>query len=283
MNIEKLSIKGSGVWNEDALLAEEDRLVFGVIDGATSLVPFRGNQGETGGYLASRIIGDSVRKAVSGGGGNVSLRDSLVDANRELRLEMERCGIDTSAKEQLWGAAAVVVRIGERSVEYAQAGDCMLIAVYSDGTIRAVTRDQTAHLDGETHRLWAEGVANGLRSKDELWRCVLPQIVSGRRLTNTAEGYAVLNGDPELEGYVEYGAINRIRLKALLLMSDGLYVPKPPGETPFNAEEACAKVMEMGLAEYVDWLVRLEQSDEACLRYPRVKTSDDKTAIWIEL
>jgi len=35
----------------------------------------------------------------------------------------------------------------------------------------------------------------------------------------------------------------------------------------------------MGLAAYVNWLLGVEQEDSACRRFPRVKVSDDKTAI----
>lgn len=281
MKVNKLSVKGSASWNEDALVANEDLQIYGVIDGATSLVPFNGKNGETGGYLASLLIAEAFN-AMGNEDMNRPLSISLIEANRRLRAEMKSYGIDPLIKEELWGAAAVVIRICEHGIEYAQAGDCMLAAVYTDGTVRVVTRDQVAHLDRESHRLWAEGIAKGLRSKEDLWSYVRPQIVSGRRLTNTAEGYAVVNGDPALADYLEHGVINRINLKALLLMSDGLYIPKPAGKPLFDAVEVTEKVMEMGLTSFVDWVIRLEESDRDCIRYPRAKTSDDKTAIWIE-
>lgn len=281
MNIDKLSVKGSSAWNEDALVALEDQGVFAVIDGATSLTPYAGPAGETGGYLASRIVADVLTRMLSGpGASSVSLTDCLLEANRALRHEMRRAGIDTSRKEQLWCAGAVVVRIRDTRVEYAQAGDCILVAMYRDGTFRVVTRDQLAPIDLETQTLWAKAAAE-LGFRDAIWERVKPQIVRGRRTANTPSGYAVLNGEEIFADYVEYGAINRLQLDALLLMTDGLYVPKPPGERPFDAEETARHIASMGLEPYVRWLIRREQSDPQCLRYPRVKMSDDKTAVWI--
>ncbi|HZG84141.1 protein phosphatase 2C domain-containing protein [Paenibacillus sp.] len=280
MIVETISIQGSGAWNEDALVSRTERGVYAVVDGATSLVPFAGAGGETGGYLAARIVAELLDEGAPAA--DEPLRERLIAANRRLREAMEREGIDPSRKEALWSAAAVVVRVRERSVEYAQASDCMLAALYADGSVRVVTRDQNAPIDRETLRLWAEGAAGGQRDRSEQWRGVLPQIVDGRRRTNTDAGYAVLNGDPAFDDYVEHGSINRIGLKALLLMSDGLYVCKPAGEEPFDAAETLRMVAGMGLKPFVEWLIRREESDPDGRLYPRVKTSDDKTAVWIQ-
>lgn len=45
MRVQSLSIQGSGVWNEDAVIQNDVQRIYGVIDGATSLVPFRGPKG----------------------------------------------------------------------------------------------------------------------------------------------------------------------------------------------------------------------------------------------
>jgi serine/threonine protein phosphatase PrpC len=281
MLIENLSIKGSSPFNEDAQVADFQRNVFAVIDGATSLTPYMSAEGFTGGYLASRLVASTIERLLDGGD-IMPLPDMLLEANRVLRSEMQKAGIDADQKEQLWSAGAVVIRISPDGIEYAQSGDCMLVAVYQDGTIRVVTRDQLAHVDRETYRLWAEGAAKGLTTRDQLWDCVKPQIVDGRQSANTPAGYGVLNGDPEAARYLEFGRINRINLKSLLLMSDGIYVPKRAGETPFDAVEAARRIQQSNLHDYMKDIIGIEESDPDCLVFPRVKKSDDKTAVWIE-
>ncbi|XID92764.1 PP2C family serine/threonine-protein phosphatase [Paenibacillaceae bacterium WGS1546] len=280
----KLTVKGSSPWNEDALIEHPSLGLYGVVDGATSLTKFAGNRGETGGYLASQVIAGHLHGLAADSAAELTPAEALLQANRALREAMIAHGIQVDRKEELWGACAVLIRIKEDRVEYAQAGDCMLTAIYEDGSIRSVTRDQLAHLDNETKRLWAEGVARGLRTNEELWTYVKPQIVGGRLSANTAQGYASLNGDPELARFLEAGTMNRIKLKALLLTSDGLYMPREqiyPGANA-DAAEVTRLVMQMGVDEYVRWLVQLEERDPQCLRYPRVKKSDDKTALFIE-
>ncbi|MGO4344900.1 PP2C family serine/threonine-protein phosphatase [Paenibacillus sp. MCAF9] len=281
MRLTKISVKGSSPWNEDALVLNPSLNMYGVIDGATSLVPFKGENGETGGYYAAQIISDYLQGMQNLPNKEWSPEEALLQANRKLREEMTRQGIDADRKEELWGACAILIRLDDHFIEYAQAGDCMLIAEYEDGSVRTVTHDQLAHVDNKTRALWAEGIEAGLRSSEDLWAYVKPQIVSGRHTANTEEGYAVLNGDPALSRFLESGKINYIKLKTLLLMSDGLYEAKPSGHEPANAEETARLVSAMGLEGYIQHLIGLEEGDPQCLRFPRVKKSDDKTAILI--
>ncbi|WJH35915.1 protein phosphatase 2C domain-containing protein [Paenibacillus sp. CC-CFT747] len=234
MRIDKISLQGSNPWNEDALVVNESLQLYGVLDGATSLLPYRGAGGETGGYLASRLAADywnglPPAEAVPGG---FSLREAVLAANARLRARMDECGIDVTRKDQLWSTGLVLVRILPGGIEYAQAGDCMLAAVYADGSVRVVTRDHVEHLDRVSKAKWREGLARGLASKAELWEYVRPVITANRMKVNTPEGYSVMNGEPELAETLEYGRINRIGLTALLLVTDGLFPPAAEGRSP---------------------------------------------------
>jgi hypothetical protein len=89
-----VSIQGSGEWNEDALIVRERDGLFGVVDGATSLVPFRAPSGETGGVLAARITAETVMGMPLGGdtdagadegAGAGALAGMLAEANRRFR------------------------------------------------------------------------------------------------------------------------------------------------------------------------------------------------------
>jgi serine/threonine protein phosphatase PrpC len=285
MKISTISIRGSGEWNEDALIVRERDGLFGVVDGATSLVPFRTPAGETGGVLAARITAETVMgMALGEDAGAAALADMLAEANRRLAERMAAFGIDPSRKEALWSAGALLVRVRPDAVDFAQAGDCMLVAGYRDGSYRVLTRDQLAAADRATLRKWAEAVASGIRERERLWQAVLPVIEAGRRKANAAhpEGYALLNGDPAFARHIESGTINRLGLSSLLLMTDGLYVPKADPAEAFDAAETARLVGRMGLEAYAEWLAELERSDAACVKYPRVKPSDDKTAVLLK-
>lgn len=278
-----ISIQGNSVWNEDSLIVNDTIHLYGVIDGATSLEPYRGFGGETGGYLAAQLIAKTImHMSQDNVGQKLTLPTMLLQANQQLRSEMLAAGVDVNRKEQLWSACALLVRVYDTYVEFAHAGDCMLIAMYEDGTIRLITRDQLEVVDRPTRQLWAEGVASGLTSRDELWQLVMPQIHAGRRLMNTLNGYSVLNGEPELADHMECGRISRAQLTSLLLFSDGLIDPQREHSYEEDLRQIILKVKSMGLNNYIQWLIQVEESDPECLQFPRVKRSDDKTAIYLE-
>ncbi len=277
MKIEHLTVQGCNEWNEDALILNERERIYGVLDGATSLSSAVGV--ETGGYLASRIAKE-VFETSELPAGCAPLRSLVLKANERIRMAMLERGVDVNDKNALWAAGIVVVRIGEHQIEYAQTGDCMLVAVYKDGTVRTVTHDQVDHFDEKSRLLWERYSKEGL-PPDEVRSRVYETIKQNRLKTNTSEGYAILNGEPELEHYVEHGGLNRIQLSSLLVLTDGLFLPRKSGEPTPSMSDMVALIDEKGLSGYVDWLIANEYDESQQGKYTRLKVADDKTAIRI--
>lgn len=284
MQIEWISIQGSREWNEDAVVINEAQGLYAVIDGATSVVPFRGANGETGGRLASQHIKqylENYEGSIPEYGG---LELLLKQANERLGREMQASGIDLTAKEQLWTAGIALIRATETHIEYAQSGDCMFYALYRDGSIRTVTRDHVAHIDQESLLLLKQGVAADAMAGEGLQVQVKAKVLANKQKMNTPHGYSVLNGNPAAELYVESGKLNRIMLQELILVTDGLFFPQSKGESA-NAphDKMIRHITSQGLQAYADWLLQLEEADPACIRYPRFKKSDDKSGIRLQL
>lgn len=287
MNMETVSLQGTAQWNEDALVINERLQLYGVLDGATSVHPYRGPNNETGGYLASRLIRQYFHSLETDDAVRDSLKSLVVEANAKLRDQMLEAGIDVFDKQSLWTCALALVRISGNYIDYAQVGDCMIVAAYKDGTIRAVSRDQVAPVDFKMKRVLEDGIRQGITAKEELWARIKPMILHNKTRMNTLEGYSVMSGEPELADFIEYGRINRIGLQSLLLVTDGLFPPaadNPERETGMHnaVADMTARVTEMTLSGYAEWLLQLERDDAACIRYPRFKVSDDKTGIWIQ-
>jgi serine/threonine protein phosphatase PrpC len=282
VDIQHLTIQGSNSLNEDALLVREGARVFAVLDGSTSLHPYRGPNGETGGYLASRLVRDALNALSDDELRHADLRQLVLDANAKLRAEMLRQGVDVRDKLALWTTCIALARVSETAVEYVQAGDCMIVAIYGDGCIRPLTRDPVAWLDREAKRVMEEARSCGISDRGELFAAAAyPTMQSNRRRMNTLTSYTVVSGEPELADLLESGVANRIDLAKLLLVTDGLFPPPGIQEEPFPwlAEQ----IEQRTLAGYADWLCALEAGDPDCSRYPRYKRSDDKTAIYITM
>ncbi|WP_248926813.1 protein phosphatase 2C domain-containing protein [Paenibacillus hamazuiensis] len=282
MNIETISVQGTGEWNEDALVVNERLKLYGVLDGATSLQPYRGPGGETGGYLASRTIKEYLESLSEGDVAETSLKQLAVQANIRLRQKMADAGIDLTDKAALWTSGLALIRVREHAIDFAQTGDCMIAAKYEDGSVRTISRDHVEHIDLQSKKIWLEGIRSGITSREQLWNMVKPVILQNKSKMNTLEGYSVISGEPEAAELVEYGTINRIRLEALLLVTDGLFLPKETDLAPAGMDSLVEQIESRTLSGYADWLINLEQDDKECQRYPRFKISDDKTGIWLK-
>ncbi|OMF21763.1 hypothetical protein BK133_27740 [Paenibacillus sp. FSL H8-0548] len=282
MIIEKLTIKGDGVWNEDALIIQEERGLFGVLDGATSFVPFRGPNGETGGFMASRHVQEQLERVEGWEWEQLSLKAAVLLANTTLRQAMVHHQVDCTIPEQIWSTGIAVIRINEQRIDYAQAGDCMILGVYESDEVRVLTRDQVDHLDQQTRRRWQEAVSEGSTTKEQRMSKEAPYILGNKALMNTTGGYGILNGQPELVHFLEYGSISRNRLTGLILLTDGMFPLSEKYDSHVDYTALAREIQTKGLERYSKELLTLEKSDADCMLYPRIKTSDDKTAIWIK-
>ncbi|KQL44843.1 hypothetical protein AN963_26225 [Brevibacillus choshinensis] len=275
MKMECISVAGSGKMNEDAYVTNQMKHLFAVVDGVSSLVPYENEAGQTGGAFAAQLVKQHVEEEV----GEQSLTELLVGANERLYECMRKQQIDLEKKEALWGAACAVVRVGEAHIEYAQTGDCMIFAVYADDTVRALTYPQVSHLEQVAFAKWESCIQQGMKQRSELMEHCRDILVSNRYLANETGGYGVINGEPACCDFVESGRINRINLRALVLLTDGLFMPRPYAGTEPRWEETVLPIVHKGLQRYTDELLTLENGDPECIRYVRFKKSDDKTGV----
>ncbi|MGN7763252.1 protein phosphatase 2C domain-containing protein [Paenibacillus sp. 22594] len=267
------SLKGDGEWNEDALVIHEEACVYGVVDGATSLSPYRNPEGQTGGYIAAQLAAIYFMGMNPHG----KLEQTAAEANQALWQQMVAEGVDIGEAANRWSAALVVVQIHEYSVEYVQAGDCMLLARYKDGTIRALTHPQLAHVDRKTLDKMAQLRAEGISDPAELRIRLTPHLTGNRALANTIHGYGVLNGDPRFPQFLEKGTFNRANLESLYMFTDGLYTEESKWSELTDALDR------LGAEGYAGALHDKEQEDRMLLEVPRLKVSDDKTCVVLHL
>ncbi|WP_077303158.1 protein phosphatase 2C domain-containing protein [Virgibacillus pantothenticus] len=278
MKIETVTCKGVGKLNEDSVIINDDISIYGVADGVSSIVPFTNQENETGGYIASNLVKNYYQTLHR----SSSFLDDFAKINTQLQNKMNEYNVDTLKKEQLWGTALALVKISPYGIDFIQTGDCMIFAVYEDNAVRTLTRAQTAPLEKAVINRWKELIDKGVTKQAELMKDVKEILITNRQKSNTPAGYGVLNGEDDAVKFTEFGKINKNGLKHIVMMTDGLFLPKElVPEHEHYWEVMVNKILSKGLQAYVDDLIELESSDPECVRYPRFKMSDDKAGIWI--
>jgi serine/threonine protein phosphatase PrpC len=254
--------------SEDSIVLNEKIKVYGVFDGATPLMPFKDENGMNGAYLASNIFKDYFFSLYQS---NLSLVEGIMAANRMLREHMEKYKVNQEKYENLWSTCAAIIKIEKDGrISYAQLGDCMIIAEYQNGTIKALTRDTVKNISYRA-KVWREEQRKqGIKIPDEeYYQDRTQQLIFNRSLANKEYGYTVANGKKEVLHFIQHGQVNSSEIKTVLMITDGLFHPND------SMEETFRKIHTIGLQVYSMELEQYEKRNN--LR------SDDKTGIMIKL
>jgi serine/threonine protein phosphatase PrpC len=283
---------GSSPTNEDAFVLNEANNIFSVIDGATGL-------GGLPGKIAAETIADALNNYTS----HETLMGCIKKGNNDLRIKMNKefgtSSIERIPKEARSTCGIAAIKINKKNLEYVHAGDCMIFIKYQGGEIRAVTYEHLLKIDRVAielmHRIiidhYKQGKVPNEESEEEVKMFlntiraeILPTLIENRRKLNTINGYSVIDGSPEAMDYLECGRVSLQNIDKILLLTDGLQLPSQSptvGHSIWN--ESAKYAFDHGIDALKNYIIQLEQSDNICNKYPRLKPADDKTGILIKL
>jgi serine/threonine protein phosphatase PrpC len=267
-SVETLLEKGSGRMNEDVLL--QDRNLFGVFDGATSLSNSPPTKDYTGGLLAAQIAASAFQH------GGDDLCRSVENANRRIRDAILKADIPLGKRHHYWSTSAAVVHIGKSSFNYCQTGDSLILVLHKDGSYRMIT-PEIDH-DRETLQMWKQ---SKLPIEANIHDTLYAQILAVRLQMNVS--YGVLNGEPEAMEFINHGRETLDSISAILLFTDGLFIPREYPQQKSDWGTFAQLYHQGGLKTIRDHVRRLQNQDPTCRQYPRFKTHDDIAAIAIRL
>lgn len=267
--IQSLSLAGSSSTPNDDR-AGSARAHAWVIDGATDLGP-PGLVGEQGGaaWLAS------VAQAAFAGSAGESIDTIYDDVISHILDAWERDR--TREPEGRWElplASALAVYVGEGRLACAWYGDCVALlrrgdAVSRLGPFQAERMPETALATS----LAEHGLGSPKRSAP-----ILENLRAGRG----APGKRVLSVDPEHMTVLDGADMPCAPGDELILMSDG-YAALIDDYGAFDETGLFEAIRARGLAAVAEELRAIEAADIACTRFPRFKTSDDATALWLRI
>ncbi|CDQ20493.1 Protein phosphatase 2C [Halobacillus karajensis] len=251
---------------EDALVINEEAGVYGVLDGATPLVPFEDEEGHNGAYLAANIFKDQLE--------SLNAEDSLIyavkQANQRLRKEMERYGVQTEKGEERWSTCVAVVKITLAHIEFVHLGDSMIIIGEKNGKCKVITKDTVKGISARAKQKREGERLKGRKLPEEShFNKTIHKLRYNRQLANVDGGYTVANGMKEVMDYLDKGVLRTQGIQDLFIMTDGLFHPE------LSLEESYYKVKQQGLRAYIDQLTQYLKE--------RSLHVDDRSALWIQL
>lgn len=174
-----------------------------------------------------------------------------------------------------------VVQLHRDGLEIACVGDVSIVVETPGHGIAVYSDHASTRFSERTMHAWQAAKQQAL-SHDAIWDTVRPVILENRKSMNTADGYRVVHPTLPWTVGLEVVKLPLVAGMRVLLASDGLWrlVDVYAQMTP---EALLHAVATRGLAAVLNQLRELEAQDPSCLRYARIKPSDDATALLAEV
>jgi serine/threonine protein phosphatase PrpC len=255
--------------NEDRILVDETKHLFGVFDGASSLVSYASPDGKTGGYLAASIVADTFS------GSDLNLKATALQANDRIEKVQSEANVDLSNNVNRFGTTAAVVKIRSDTADLLQIGDSIIIVIDTTGNATV----PLGYLDHDiiAMRKWRQFADQGAQNIRELvWDDVLKQ----REVANI--GYGALNGDDKLKDHIRTATIPLSNVATILLLTDGMFLPKADPDEDDNWNEYANCYRKSGLVGLFKLVRDTEKDDPTLVKYPRFKLHDDSSGIAVD-
>jgi len=263
--------------NEDAFAAEKNAAV--VFDGATGLgemlLPGPSDAAWIAHFGARRLLphrrdGDSPQDA---------LRYALADAEKSFK---GLCRRPPKEKYEIPFASMMFVSAEESGFEALWFGDCAALVWRPDEGVEIVGEafDKRA---AEARRVKLLAEAKGLAPAAGLSRAeYLPHLRASRNKMNTREGGWLFSPDPRAADHVGSLRIAAPAGTLVLLATDG-FLALASDYGAYDAQGLVRAAQEKGLKALGEQARALEEADAEGRRFPRLKKSDDATAVLLGL
>lgn len=270
VKVSQISKNGVRKLNEDAVLVNKSDNVFAIFDGASSLVPYTSDDGKTGAYIAAHTAAELFKKS------HASLMAAAIDANNAIEEIHKEAGIDVTHNLNRFGTTAIALKIANGVAELLSIGDSVAIFIYEDGSVK-LPIEYHDH-DIEIMRQWRHLADEGAKDIRQL---INDDLLVLREAANST--YGSLNGDKRAERFMRTATVNLNGVRHILLLSDGMYLPKSDPDAEEDWERIARLYAEGGLEKILDEVRELEDSDPDLIKYPRYKLHDDASGIAIDL
>lgn len=190
---------------------------------------------------------------------------------------------DTDCLSQPSASMALLKKTGDM-IELLSIGDLTVLIQKEDGSVIEIKDDTVSKLDSQVIKQMVKESQN--RKIDVSEARQLPQIQDAldrnRMMKNTEDGYWVLGLDPEVVTHGLYRQLSMEDWNRILICSDGFYAYTDYHSLTENTpEQFMNQVVGNSLNAMIKEIRKVEHGDVGYNRYPRLKMSDDATAVLI--
>jgi hypothetical protein len=279
--IEGLSLPGSPERvNEDALGAGTS-IAF-VLDGVTALADTPIMPGKSDAAWASH----AARELLIAHEGTPDVAKLVGDVGRDIaaRFAAERLREPVARYELPWTTLSMI-RVTEGRLDVAFVGDSRVLVETSDDDVHnfGLHPSRSALETKLAEKMIAARKGLGPTLGAESMRAtVLPDLRRSRDTVNTPQGFWLLGADEAVGAHVVVKSVPLTGPATVLLVTDGFYALVEDYKR-YGDRELIATAQTLGLSILGRELRHIEDDDPDGAKYPRMKKSDDATALLVRV
>ena len=277
--------------NEDAFFITQigrNTLFLCVIDGDSSVRPTPSLKSISGARYSSHNLRTLLKKIVNP---SLSAEQIITLLNEKIRKKVSLFSeFNFKDSSTLPGSSITLIKLDfkKNSGELVSVGDTLAIFFYKNHTSKLITNDLVKRYDDKTFSLIKKiAIERNIPIKEARQNQeVKTQIrLRYKEIINRKDklGYGILNGQLEVNKYVQKELFNLNDLTNIFLGSDGI-IPLNFDSENNKDQKNLLKILEKGsLQKLVLSKQSLENNDPNYNKYVRYKHSDDATAIYLHL
>jgi Protein phosphatase 2C len=199
---------------------------------------------------------------------------------KELERRQSACWLDPRGADgrETPAASFAMVRWLDDTIEIARLGDCLVLLEAADGTVKVMEHPVLERIEADTRRAVLDLRAAGVTEPKELFARMMPQLLAQRARRNRPDGYGVLAGEPACVSMLHVDRVPAAALRHVLLASDGYYRLVDHYDAMTDAG-LVRRTRDEGADVLLKQLRVIEAEDPLAAVYPRLKISDDATAL----
>lgn len=276
--LEGLSIGGSPTRDNEDALGAVGSIAF-VLDGVTSLseTPLIGPKSDA--VWASHVARDLFLANGAASGDDLRTLITTVAKGITAKFETERVRPPRERYELPWTTMSLIgIEAGRLNIAYV--GDSRVL-VETGGDDEVHNFGTNPSRNAFETRLAAKMIA-AQKGQPLGPAAVLPELRAARNTVNTNTGYWLLGADPTVGANATVTSLALSAPAIVLLATDGFYALVEDYQR-YGDRELIATAQTMGLVALARELRHIEDDDPSGERYPRMKKSDDATALLVRV
>lgn len=179
-------------------------------------------------------------------------------------------------------ASFALARLLGDEIEITRLGDCSVLIERHNGSVEVLRNLALERLEAQLKHMILELRLSGKDDPETIRTELLPALRAQRSRRNAPSGYGVLAPEQECLDMLMVERVPASAVRRILLASDGYYrLVDVYGA--FGDAELIEHTELQGAEQLLGRLREIEQSDPEARRYPRLKASDDATAVLLRV